>query len=180
VTIDGQIQRLVATVQELLATTRREPRRPQPADLNALVRSVTDLMAPVLAGKRITCAIELEADVPPVLADAHQIQEVVLNLLTNAVDAMPAGGALRVATRRDGERAVLAVADRGPGIPAGARARLFEPFFTTKDRQGGTGLGLAICREIVQSHDGTIGIADTPGGGATFEVRLPLAAGAST
>jgi signal transduction histidine kinase len=176
VTIDGQIQRLVTTVQQLLASTRREPRAPEPADLNALARGVTDLMAPVLAAKHITCATQLAADLPHVLADGHQVQQVLLNLLTNAVDAMPTGGAVSVSTRRVGGEAVLAVADTGPGVPPEARARLFEPFFTTKDRQGGTGLGLAICRQIVQAHGGSIAVADAPGGGAAFEVRLPLAA----
>jgi signal transduction histidine kinase len=175
-TIDGQIQRLVTTVQSLLASTRRTPQPPQPTDLNALVRGVTDLMAPILAGKGIGCVTALQEDLPPMLADGHQVQQVLLNLLTNAVDAMPSGGAIRVATRREDARIVLAVADTGPGVPSGDRDRLFEPFFTTKDQQGGTGLGLAICRQIVQAHGGTITIGDTAGGGATFEVRLPLPA----
>jgi signal transduction histidine kinase len=173
-TIDGQIQRLVATVQGLLLRTRDQGGRREPADLTQLVRGVTDLMAPVLAGKRIACEAHLVGGLPPVLADGHQVQQVLLNLLTNAVDALPAGGTIRVTTRVEGHVAILAVADTGPGVPADARRRLFEPFFTTKDRAGGTGLGLAICRQIAEANGGGICVVDTPGGGATFEVRLPL------
>ncbi|HYB74822.1 MAG TPA: ATP-binding protein [Candidatus Sulfotelmatobacter sp.] len=174
VTIEEQIQLLVETVRQLLALTRGEARPLRPADLNQLVRSVTDLMAPVFTAKGITHTLAMDEALPKVQADAHHIQQVVLNLLTNAVDAMPAGGSLRVQTGMADGRAFLRIADSGPGIPPGARDRIFEPFFTTKAPDGGTGLGLAICRQIVEAHGGTIGVSDTPGGGATFEVRLPL------
>ncbi len=176
VTIDDQIQRLVQTVQELLAATRGEARRLEPTDLNQVVRGVTDLMAPVLSAKGIACTFAMDDALPKVQADAHQIQQVVLNLLTNAVDAMPAGGSLRVETGITGGAAWLRIADSGPGIAPGARERIFEPLFTTKERGRGTGLGLAICRQIVEAHRGTIEVTDTPGGGATFEVRLALGA----
>jgi two-component system NtrC family sensor kinase len=174
VTIDGQIQRLVATVQGLLAATRGEAQRLEPTDLNRLIRGVTDLMAPVLAAKGIACSIALDDALPSLQADAHQLQQVLLNLLTNAVDVLPTGGALRVATGKVGDAASLTVADSGPGIPPEVRDRVFEPFFTTKEHAGGTGLGLTICRQIVEAHRGTITLRDTPGGGATFEVRLPV------
>jgi two-component system NtrC family sensor kinase len=174
VTIDGQIRRLVQTVQERLALTRGEAGRPEPTDLNELVQSITDLMAPVLAAKGIACDFAMQDVLPRVQVDGRQIQQVLLNLLTNAVDAMPAGGSLRVETGTVGSTLFLRVADSGPGIPPEARARIFEPFFTTKGQGKGTGLGLAICRQIVEAHRGTIEVTDTPGGGATFEVRLPL------
>jgi signal transduction histidine kinase len=174
-TIDGQIQRLVTTVQELLTSTRGEAHRPEPTDLNGIVRGITDLMAPVLSGKGIASCTALEEALPKVVADPHRIQQVLLNLVTNAVDAMPDGGALRVATRQEGRWAVMAVADTGRGIPPEARERIFEPFFTTKDRRAGAGLGLAICRQIIDAHGGTLAVGETSGGGATFEVRLPLA-----
>ncbi len=174
VTIDGQIRRLVQTVQERLAATRDEVRRLEPADLNDLVRSITDLMAPVLAVKGITCSFTPEGPLPKVQVDGHQIQQAVLNLLTNAVDAMPGGGTLQVETAVDGGTALLRIADSGPGVPPEGRDRIFEPFFTTKAHGKGTGLGLSICRQIVEAHRGTIQVTDTPGGGATFEIRLPL------
>ncbi len=174
VTIDGQIQRLVQTVEQRLAATRGEARRLEPTDLNVVVRSITDLMAPVLAAKKINCSFTTDGLLPKVPMDGHQIQQVVLNLLTNAVDAMPGGGSLRVETGVAGGRIFLRVADSGPGIPPEARQRIFEPFFTTKDQGKGTGLGLAISRQIVEAHRGTIEVTDTPDGGATFEIRLPL------
>ncbi len=173
VTIDGQIQRLVVTVQALLTATRGQPQRLEPTDLNGLVRGVTDLMSPILAAKRIACSVTPGDGVPKIQADPHQLQQVLLNLLTNAVDAMPAGGALRISTDETEGMARLCVADSGPGIAPEDRERVFEPFYTTKDRSGGTGLGLAVCRQIVEAHRGRIAVAETPGGGATFEVYLP-------
>jgi two-component system, NtrC family, sensor kinase len=173
-TIDGQIQRLVRTVQERLVATQGLTRRTEPTDLNALVQGMTDLMAPVLAGKGITCRFTPNDGLPKLQIDGPEIQQVVLNLLTNAVDAMPGGGSLAVEITRTADAAVLRVADSGPGIPAEIRPRIFEPFFTTKAQGKGTGLGLAICRQIVEAHGGSVGIADTPGGGATLEIRLPL------
>jgi two-component system NtrC family sensor kinase len=173
-TIDGQIQRLVRTVQERMVATQGLTRRVEPTDLNALVQGVTDLMAPVLAGKGIACRFTPSDALPKIQIDGPEIQQVVLNLLTNAVDAMPAGGSLAVEIARTAGAAVLRVADSGPGISAEIRPRIFEPFFTTKAQGKGTGLGLAISRQIVEAQGGSIRIGDTPGGGATFEIHLPL------
>jgi two-component system NtrC family sensor kinase len=174
VTIDGQIRRLVQTVQQRLVLTRGETRRLEPTDLNDLVRSVTDLMAPVLVTKGIACRFATDGVLPTIQVDGHQVQQMLLNLLTNAVDAMPTGGSLRVETGVAGGTVWLRVADSGPGIPADAREQVFEPFFTTKPQGKGVGLGLAISRQIVEAHRGTIEITESPGGGATFEIRLPL------
>jgi signal transduction histidine kinase len=113
---------------------------------------------------------------PPVRAraDRDQLRQVILNLVTNAYDAMPEGGALRVEARAGGDgTAVLAVADTGSGIDATIRARIFEPFFTTRAR--GTGLGLAVTARIVATHGGTIAVDSDPGAGSTFTVVLPAA-----
>jgi two-component system NtrC family sensor kinase len=174
VTIDAQIQRLVATVQARLTATRGEARRLRPTDLHQLVRRITDLMAPILTAKGITLSFAMNGPLPTIQADEHQIQQLVLNLLTNAVDAMPTGGSLRVEAGASDDMACLTIADSGPGVPPETREQIFEPFFTTKERGGGTGLGLAICRHIVEAHGGTIQATDTPGGGATFIVHLPL------
>jgi two-component system, NtrC family, sensor kinase len=173
-TVDGQIQRLVQTVQERLARTRGEARRREPTDVNEIVRSITELMSPVLAAKGIACTVATGCALPKLQADGDQIQEVLLNLLTNAVDAMPEGGALRIETELESGAAVVRIADSGPGIPPESRDRIFEPFFTTKETGKGTGLGLTVCRQIIQAHRGTIEAIDGPGGGATFEIRLPL------
>jgi len=174
VTMDGQIRRLVQTVQQRLLLTRGEVRRLEPTDLNGLVRSVTELMGPVLVTKGIACTFATDSELPKVRVDGHQIQQVLLNLLTNAMDAMPTGGSLHVETGVTGPTVWLHVADSGPGIPPNAREQIFEPFFTTKEPGKGVGLGLAICRQIVEAHRGTIEIRETPGGGATFEIRFPF------
>ncbi len=175
VTIDEQIRRLVQTVQERLAATRGAARHLAPTDLNEVVGSVTELMTPVLAAKGIACGFATSGLLPKIQADSHQLQQVVLNLLTNAMDAMGGGGPLRIETGVAANGAFLRVADTGPGIPPADRERIFDPFFTTKGPGRGTGLGLSICQQIVEAHRGTIEVTDTPGGGATFEIRLPLA-----
>jgi two-component system, cell cycle sensor histidine kinase and response regulator CckA len=113
------------------------------------------------------------------LADPAELIRVFDNLLRNAIEAMPEGGLLRVSTERSGGEIVVAVEDSGPGVPREAAAQIFEPFFTTKSRDertnGQSGLGLAVCREIVESHGGTIDLEAAPGGGARFSVRLPIA-----
>ena len=124
--------------------------------------------------------------------DPDQIQQVCLNLITNAIHAMPEGGRLRVSTecvvRRKGgldlappaEYAVLVVADSGPGIPEANREKIFEPFFTTKDQGQGTGLGLAVSHGIVKDHDGWIEVDSPAEGGAVFRVFLPCASATGT
>src|SRR5574341_918497 len=168
-------RRLVPTVQGFLAATRGDARGQELVDLNQLVRGVTDLMAPALEAKGITVHFALMETLPKILADAHQIQQLILNLITNAVDAMSTCGSLRTETAVGDGSVILRVMDSGPGVPVDVRRRIFEPFFTTKALGEGTGLGLAVCRRIAEGHHGSIQALETPGGGATFEVRLPTA-----
>ncbi len=107
------------------------------------------------------------------LADAGQLDQVLMNLAVNASDAMPEGGRLTLRTAADASRACLSVTDTGRGIPEEVRAHLFEPFFTTKAIGKGTGLGLSVVHGIVTSHGGTIEVASPPAEGATFTIVLP-------
>ena len=109
-----------------------------------------------------------------VQADPDQMQQVLLNIIVNALHAMPQGGELKVATRLIKAEGVVevAVSDNGRGIAEADVEKIFEPFFTTKT--SGTGLGLAICRNIVESHRGTVDVESAPGQGTTFRIRLPL------
>jgi signal transduction histidine kinase len=118
---------------------------------------------------------DLAADLPPVAGSADALHQVALNLLTNALQAMPQGGRLRCATRPDRPAGTveLRVEDTGPGVRPEDRPHLFELFFTT--RPEGSGLGLPLCREIVTSHGGTIELEDTVAQGASFVVTLPAA-----
>ena len=170
--IDRQIQRLVKTIQDFLAAARIEPRPRTRVDFNALIRNVTSLMAPALAAKGIAHDLRLANQLPFIRADESQLQQLLLNLLSNAVDAMPGGGHLRIETAADDRVVTLTVADSGPGVPPEFRDQIFEPFFTTKG-VAGTGLGLAVCRSIVEIHHGTIELDSRPGDGATFVVRIP-------
>jgi signal transduction histidine kinase len=119
--------------------------------------------------------IEVENRLPTlnVRADAHRIEQVFVNLVLNAIAAMPSGGRLEIRHVDDGSSLTIAVADTGEGIPEANIERIFEPFFTTKGTGKGTGLGLAVCRKIVEQHGGKISVSSRPGEGATFFVSLP-------
>jgi len=115
---------------------------------------------------------DLDASLPTIRADADHLQQVFVNLITNAVQAMPEGGVLSVRTRKDGADVVIWVADTGAGIPEEAMPNLFQPFFTTKEK--GIGLGLSVTRSLVEGHRGTINVESHVGQGTTFTVRLPV------
>ena len=121
---------------------------------------------------------KLAEELPPISFDQDQIQQVVLNLLTNAKDAMPDGGRLVLSTdtiKENGEEFVeFRIEDSGPGITPEHLEKLFDPFFTTKDEGEGTGLGLSICRGIIETHGGTIWAKNGTDGGALFVVRLAV------
>jgi PAS domain S-box-containing protein len=120
---------------------------------------------------------EAYAELPPIWGSAGQLRQVFVNLLVNALQSVGQAGNVRVETRLDGERAVVRVSDDGAGVRPEHRDRLFDPFFTTKPAGEGTGLGLYVSHEIVRGHGGEILLVSSPGSGATFEVRLPLARG---
>lgn len=165
------VDRLNALVGRLLYFARAGHEERRPVDLNAIVREVLDLLRAQAEEQHIRCEADLEADLPAVLGTAPALQQVVLNLASNAVQAMPKGGRLWMQTRQcpGGTRVELRVGDTGPGISPEVRAHLFEPFVTT--RAEGTGLGLALCREIVHQFRGSIALEE--GTGAVFRVVLP-------
>jgi two-component system NtrC family sensor kinase len=116
----------------------------------------------------------LAPDLPPILGDKRQLEQVFLNLVLNARDAMPGGGELSVETASDARDVYVRFADTGLGVPADNLSRIFEPYFTTKQDRG-TGLGLAICQRIVGQHGGRIGAESELGQGAVFTIQLPVA-----
>jgi signal transduction histidine kinase len=130
-----------------------------------------------LAGERLTAAgvrVDKQIDpLPLVQARPGELHQVMLNMIANAIEAMPGGGALKVSARADEHAIEVSMADTGSGIAAADREKVFEPFFTTRADAGGTGLGLAVAREIVMKHGGTICVDDAGGGGARFVVSLP-------
>jgi signal transduction histidine kinase len=117
---------------------------------------------------------------PAIVADAGQLEQVLVNLVVNAIHAMPDGGALTITTERAGDAVVLTVEDTGVGMSADVLSRAFMPFFTTKGVGEGTGLGLSVVHGIVTAHGGTIEADSEPGHGARFRVLLPMAGPAET
>jgi len=179
--IQGHVDRVTAAARRFLDAARPEPAR-TPVNLNALLEDLLVLTSPEAQRKNIAVARRLADGLPRIAADPGQMQELFLNLITNALDAMGAGGTLSVATQavQDGGGAPavrVSVADTGAGMPPEVIARAFEPFFTTKGSQGGTGLGLAICRRIAREHGGAIRLESEPGRGTQVIVDLPVRTG---
>lgn len=173
------VDRLNALVSRLLFFVRSGHEERRPVDLNAIVQETQTLLRAQADSQRVALQTDPAPDIPRLLGSAQALQQVVLNLMTNALQAMPDGGTLLCRTRLsprlrgdEGESVELLIADRGPGISAEAMPHLFEPFHTT--RPEGTGLGLALCREIVQQHGGRIELDTLDGWGAVFRVTLPL------
>jgi PAS domain S-box-containing protein len=181
-TIRRAAERCSRIVRTFLTLVRQRQPEQSLVDLNMTIAMATELLAYQLRISDIELKLDLAADLPEVLADSDQLHQVVTNLIVNAEQALAEAGRPRrlgVSTRADQGRrmVVLAVADNGPGIGADIRPRIFEPFFTTKPPGQGTGIGLAMCRNVVSAHRGTLWLENTPGGGATFVVELPLPSG---
>jgi signal transduction histidine kinase len=175
--IESQLARVTEIITQLLGLTRRHPGEPVSVDLNRLVRDTVELVRPSLVAAGVTLEGEPAVPIPMVLGHPSRLQQVVLNLFTNAMDATPPGGTMRVVTRSaaDGAQVELEVADSGRGIPAADLKQIFEPFFSTKGPNRGTGLGLFISARIVREHKGRIDVTSEEGRGSTFTVRLPAA-----
>ncbi|MBI3792426.1 MAG: PAS domain S-box protein [Gemmatimonadetes bacterium] len=176
--IRSETQRASQVVRDLLAFARRAPAERSAVDVNELVERSLRLRGFQVTSARVQLVTELDSQVPAIEADGRQLQQVILNLVTNAIQAMAprGGGTLTVRTRHHDDGTVsIEVGDTGPGVPAHARAHIFEPFFTTKPEGEGTGLGLSVSYGIVAAHGGEIRLADLPpGSGATFIVTLPV------
>lgn len=171
--IEGQLARVTEIITELLGLTRSQPGEPELVDLDRLVRRTAELVRPSLAAAGLTLQIDRPEPLPGVRGHPSRLQQVVLNLFTNAMDATPPGGTIRVALRTDDDHVELEIADSGRGIPAADLKQIFEPFFSTKGPDRGTGLGLFISSRIVREHKGRIDVDSHEGRGSTFTVRLP-------
>jgi PAS domain S-box-containing protein len=167
-------QRVTRIGQGLLSFARRSPGVRGPVDLNHLVEETLLLMERQVGKSGIALRRALTPDLPAVWGDENELQQVMVNLLTNARDALVHGGEIAVRTvRAPGEAGAvrLVVSDTGPGIPPDVLPRIFDPFFTTKS--GGTGLGLSISYGIVREHKGTVDVQSKPGEGTTFVLTFP-------
>jgi PAS domain S-box-containing protein len=172
--LDKEIDRLDAVVKRFLDFTRPMEVRLEATQLADILREVVEVAQPQLRKAKVEVAQLLPIDVPEVYVDRGLLKQAVLNLVLNAVEAMPNGGKLHLMLSRRGEMAEISVGDTGKGIPPENRQKIFQLFFTT--RPGGSGIGLASTFRIVQLHNGSIDFTSEVGRGTTFRIELPLAA----
>jgi signal transduction histidine kinase len=177
--IEEQIARVTTTVRTLLDRSRPMGRKSRTTAAE-LVNRVVEVMLPGLEAAGITHELELASGEAQLLVDATNLELSLLNLMANAVDAMPHGGTLRVRVRNEpSNRVRIDISDTGHGIPDHLLPRIFEPWVSTKKPGRGTGLGLAIAHDVVTAHGGTISVVSTVGGGTTFTIELPTDAARS-
>src|SRR5215470_14414772 len=172
--LDKEIDRLDAVVKRFLDFTRPMEVKLEQTQLSQLLKEVLEVAGPQLVKANVEVVRAIPAGVPEVFVDRDLLKQAVLNLVLNAVDAMPNGGQIKMELTRRGEMAEITVGDTGKGIPPENRQKVFQLFFTT--RPGGSGIGLASTFRIVQLHNGSIDFTTEVGRGTTFRIELPLAA----
>jgi signal transduction histidine kinase len=170
--IAGQIDRITDIVRSMLDSTRRPVPQLESVDINSLLAQILDATQPTLVARNVDLRTEMSEGLPPIDADADQLQQVFINLINNSLDAMPLGGELRVSTALDRDLVVIALTDSGEGIAEDQIDLIFDPLFSTKHSRG-TGLGLTIVKQIISEHNGEVEVESEPGKQTTFRIRLP-------
>jgi two-component system NtrC family sensor kinase len=176
--IVDQTLRCKQIVTRLLEFSRQSLGQRVLFDLNEIIGRCVDLLARQSLFHDVHVVLDLERELPQIVGDPGELQQVCTNLMINAADAVLGRGRLDIRTRSmpETEEVILEFADTGPGIAPEVREKIFEPFFTTKPPGSGTGLGLSVVYGIIQRHNGTVEVTSPPGGGATFIIKLPLQA----
>jgi len=180
--IESQLDRLADSVKNFLSFTRQPKPQLRPLDVNEVLEELIHLSEPWFLARNVRLSTDLFPNLPPILGDPTHLQTLFLNLITNALDAMPQGGVLTIKTRQglpslsaqDGKWLEISITDTGIGITEESKKRIFDPFFTTKKMGEGTGLGLAICEKIVKEHSGRIDLESEVGKGSTFFISIPV------
>lgn len=160
-------------IKKLMIFSRQMPRQITRVNLNDIVRNILYFIDVRFQSRGTKIIQQLDENLPTIMADEVQMSQVLVNLITNAVHAMPKGGTVTVRTAAKGDYVSLVVKDNGTGMPPEVKAKIFEPFFTTKPAGRGTGLGLSVVQGIVDAHKGKINVTSTPGKGSKFEIVLP-------
>lgn len=170
--VRNESHRLEDLLEDFLRFARSQELRRFPTDLNDVVDGMRDFCEGEAAEKRVIVRTNYDDELPVIELDTDLFKQALLNLILNAMHAMPDGGDLILTTRREDRWAVLEVTDTGTGIPEDLQARVFDAFFST--RAGGSGLGLPTTRRIIEAHGGSITLESTPGKGSKFTIRLPI------
>jgi two-component system NtrC family sensor kinase len=181
--IRDEADRAAGIVRNLLSFARQQERQRRPTALRKLLSATVGLLRNQLMAQGVDVALELELDLPEPTVDPNQVQQVFVNLISNAAQAIASAGRpgkVIIRGRRRDDRLTIEVIDDGPGMPPEVAARVFEPFYTTKPEGQGTGLGLSISQGIIKEHGGRVLVTTSPGSGATFTVELPLGGPAIT
>ena len=173
--IISQVERITKLMHQLLSFARHSSIENRAIDCARVVHDTLDIVQARVSEQRVNVKSHIPVNIPKVRADHDQMTQVVLNLILNAIHAMPNGGTLRLELDVAGPYVRLAIADTGDGIPPEQLAQIFDPFFTTKPTGEGTGLGLSIVKRIIEDHQGSIAVESKPGDGTTFTMMLPVA-----
>jgi len=171
--VDDGVERASGLVAGLRTFSRLDEAEVKTVDLNESLRSVVEFTGFLMKENDIAFAADY-GELPPVTCSPGQLNQAVMNVLVNAVQAAGPGGRVKMSTKSQGGEVLISVADDGPGVPAELRSRIFEPFYTTRAVGDGTGLGLSIAHAVVTGFGGSISVSDAPEGGALFTIRLPL------
>lgn len=161
-------------IKKLMIFSRQMPRQINPVNLNTIVTNILYFIDVRFQSRGVKIVQHLEPALPSIQADPVQMSQVLVNLITNAIHAMPNGGKIEVRTRSKDNEVGLVVKDNGIGMSSEVRKKIFEPFYTTKPIGQGTGLGLSVVQGIIDEHQGRILVHSAPGKGSKFEVILPL------
>jgi PAS domain S-box-containing protein len=167
-----EVSRLEGMIAEMRDFVKRPAARKEPGNIESLLDEVVELFEDTFRERPITLKRQQAPETPLVTFDRQQLHQVIINLFKNAMEAMPHGGELILATQVKGPHLEVSISDTGQGMTPEVQANIFQPYFTTKEK--GTGLGLAICRNILEEHGGSIIADSAPGQGSTFTIQIPL------
>ena len=170
----SEIQRLSEMLRNMLSFSKPEEEAKKRINLNELLEGILLMMEKQMREANVKIITELDPEIPEIVASTNQMRQVILNMFKNAKEAMPKGGTLRVATKREDSGVLIHVEDTGTGIPEEIRNKIFDAFFTTKQRVKGVGLGLSVCYGIIKDHGGQIKVDSEEGKGTTFTISLPI------
>ena len=170
--LEEETERLNNIVSDYLFAVRPQDSRPLPADINALISELVQFLRYEMEDAHVRVLALLDESIPSIPLDEGAMKRALLNLIKNAITAMPEGGELRLQTRRDGDNVLIEVSDTGVGIPEELHGKIFEPYFTTRDT--GSGLGLTVVYKVVREHGGDLHMDSQPGRGTTFRISIPV------